>query len=178
MGGRRANMSNEKRKEQTGRGTVGKTAIVGVKDRMTNEIRAQVVTDTTGATLQGFVRQHATPGAKVFTDEATAYAGLGRDFAHEAVNHSVAEYVRGQAHTQGIESFWSMLKRAHKGVYHKLSAKHLDRYVREFAGRHNVREMDTLEQMGVVIVGMVGKSIMYRELIADNGLSSGAREAA
>ena len=68
-----------------------------------------------------------------------------------------------------------MLKRAHKGVYHKLSAKHLDRYVREFAGRHNVRELDTLEQMGAVVVGMVGKRLMYRQLIADNGLPSGAR---
>ena len=177
MGGRRANMSKAKRKElaDTGRGTVGKTAVAGVKDRTTNEVRAKVVADTTGATLQGFVRQHAATGAKVYTDEATAYAGLAADFEHEAVNHSVAEYVRGQAHTNGMESFWSMLKRAHKGVYHKLSAKHLDRYVREFAGRHNVRELDTLEQMGAVVVGVVGKRLMYRQLIADNGLPSGAR---
>ena len=68
-----------------------------------------------------------------------------------------------------------MLKRAHKGVYHKLSPKHLDRYVREFAGRHNVRGLDTLDQMATVAVGLVGKRLMYRQLIADNGLDSGAR---
>ena len=168
FGGRRENMSNAKRKALagTGRGTVGKTAVVGVKDRATNEVRAKVVADTTSPTLQGFVRALTAPGATVYTDEATTYAGLGRDFDHEAVNHSVAEYVRGQAHTNGMESFWSMLKRAHKGVYHKLSAKHLDRYVREF---------DTLDQMGTVVVGMVGKWLMYGQLIADNGLASGAR---
>ena len=129
----------------------------------------------TGATLQGFVRQHAAPGAKVNTDEASAYIGLGRDFDHESVNHSVSEYVRGMAHTNGMESFWAGLRRAHKGVYHKLSAKHLDRYIRIFAGKHNVRSLDTLEQMGAVVVGMVGKRLMYRQLIADNGLPSGAR---
>ena len=94
---------------------------------------------------------------------------------YETVHHSVGEYVRGQAHTQGIESFWSMLKRAHKGVYHKLSPKHLDRYVREFAGRHNVRDLDTADQMATVAAGLVGKRLLYRQLIADNGLDSGAR---
>lgn len=176
MGGRRANMSKEKRKElaDTGR-TVGKTAVAGVRDGAMNEVRTKVVADTTGETLQSFVRQHAASGAKICTDEATAYRGLAAEFEHESVNHSVAEYVRGQAHTNGMESFWSMLKRAHKGVHNRLSAKYLDRYVREFAGRHNVRELDTLEQMHAVVIGMVGKRPMYRQLIADNGLLSGAR---
>ena len=81
----------------------------------------------------------------------------------------MGEYVRGQAHTQDIESFWSMLKRAHMGVYHKLSPKHLDRYVREFVGRHNVCGLDTVDQMATVAVGMVGKRLMCRQPIADNG---------
>ena len=68
-----------------------------------------------------------------------------------------------------------MLKRAHKGVCHKLSPKHLDRYVREFAGRHNVRGLDTLDQMATVAIGMVGKWLMYRQLLFDNGLASGER---
>ena len=79
------------------------------------------------------------------------------------------------AHTNGMESFWATLKRAHKGVYHKISAKHLESYVRQFAGKHNAREDDTITQMGGVIAGMVGKRLMYRDLIADNGLASGAR---
>lgn len=87
----------------------------------------------------------------------------------------MAEYVRGQAHTNGMESFWSMLKRAHAGTFHKLSPKHLNRYVQEFAGRHNVRVLDTLDQMATLAAGMGGKRLMYRQLIADNGLDSGAR---
>ena len=70
------------------------------------------------------------------------------------------------AHTNGIESFWSMLKRAHKGTFHKISPKHLQRYVNEFSGRHNVREADTLRQMESVVIGLVGKRLMYRDLIA------------
>ena len=70
------------------------------------------------------------------------------------------------AHTNGIESFWSMLKRAHKGVYHHFSVKHLQRYVDEFAGRHGVRELDTLDQMGLVASLMAGKQLGYRELIS------------
>ena len=75
------------------------------------------------ATLQGFVVANTARGATVYTDEAAAYEGLL--FNHEAVKHSVAEYVRGMAHTNGVESFWSMLKRAYIGTYHKLSPKHL-----------------------------------------------------
>ena len=97
----------------------------------------------------------------VYTDEARAYDGLPN---RESVKHSVGEYVRGQAHTNGVESFWSMLKRAHKGTFHKLSAKHLQRYVNEFAGRHNIREMDTIRQMEHVAAAMVGRRLMYAEL--------------
>ncbi len=93
------------------------------------------------------------------------------------MKHSVGEYVDGKIHTNGIESLWSMLKRAHKGVYHKLSPKHLQRYVNQFAGRHNIREMDNIEQMAAVVEGMAAKRLRYRELIADNGLPSGARSA-
>ena len=79
------------------------------------------------------------------------------------------------AHTNGVESFWSMLKRAHKGTFHKMSPKHLDRYVQEFAGKHNIRDMNTAAQMAVVAGGLTGKRLMYSQLIADNGLSSGTR---
>jgi hypothetical protein len=98
---------------------------------------------------------------------------MGRD--HEAVCHSVGEYLRGQAHTNGIESFWSMLKRGHNGVYHKISPKHLNRYVNEFSGRHNDRKADTEDQMARVVTGMEGKRLRYYELVADKGLLSGAR---
>ena len=88
--------------------------------------------------------EHVKLGTKIYTDDALTYHTLPN---HETVKHSVGEYVRGKAHTNGVESFWSMLKRAHTGVFHKISPKHLDRYVREFAGKHNLRQLDTLDQM-------------------------------
>ena len=175
MGGRRKNMPKAKRGTLTGRGAVGKSVVAGVKDRETNEIRARVVPSASAPVLQGFVREHAREGAVIYTDEASAYTGLGRDYSHAAVNHSVGEYVRRQAHTNGIESFWATLKRAHKGTFHKISPKHLDRYVSEFAGKHNVRGADTIDQMSGVVSGMGGRRLRYSDLIADNGLDSGAR---
>ena len=172
FGGSRKNMSKSKRKGLTGRGPSGKTAVVGAKDRRSNRVSAKVVTSTDQPTLQGFVAANVKDGAKVYTDEAKAYTALPN---HESVRHSLSEYVKGDVHVNGIESFWSMLKRAHKGTFHKLSPKHLDRYVQEFAGRHNLREQDTIDQMASVSDGMEGKRLRYRTLIADNGLASGAR---
>ena len=80
---------------------------------------------------------------------------------HHTVKHSVSEYVNGQAHTNGIESFWAMLKRGYNGVYHKMSVKHLARYVNEFTGRHNVRKLDTIKQMESAVRGMEGKRLRY-----------------
>ena len=177
FGGKRKNMSNAKRRELAdagaGRGPAGKTAIVGVKDRAIKQVRAKVTERLDAPTLQGFVVEHAAPDATVYTDEASAYEGL--PMPHEAVKHSVSEYVRGQVHTNGMESFWSMLKRGFVGTYHKMSPKHLDRYVTEFAGRQNFRESDTIDQMGCVARGLLGKRLTYDELIAPNGLDSGAR---
>ena len=122
-----------------------------------------MVETTDKATLQGFVGSRVTDGAKVYTDDAAGYRGLPN---HKTVKHSVSEYVNGQAHTNGVESFWSMLKRGYHGTYHKMSPKHLQRYVNEFSGRHNIRLMDTGEQMRAIIQGLEGKRLRYRELTA------------
>ena len=172
FGGKRRNMSKSKRARLTGRGPSGKTAVVGAKDRRSNRVSAKVVNSTDQPTLQGFVVANVEDGAKVYTDDHGGYEGLPN---HESVRHSLSEYVKGDVHTNGIESFWSMLKRAHKGTFHKLSPKHLDRYVQEFAGRHNLREQDTIDQLAAIRGGMEGKRLRYRALIADNGLASGAR---
>ncbi len=163
MGGKERNKHSGK-KLKAGRGTIGKTAVVGAKDRKTNKVKAKVIKNTDAKTLQSFVIETAADGATVYTDDAKAYKGM--PFEHESVKHSVGEYVSGMAHTNGIESFWATLKRAHKGVYHKISEKHLDRYVRQFAGKHNAREDATIMQMQNVVAGMVGKRLMYRDLIA------------
>ena len=162
FGGLRKNMSNAKRRELKaqglGRGPKGKQAVVAAKDRASNKVAARVIESTDGATLRGFVDEHASDGAKLYTDDTSSYGETGRE--RETVKHSAQEYVRyleGEAiHTNGVESFWSMLKRAHKGTFHKLSAKHLQRYINEFAGRHNVRSLDTMAQMAFIHGGRTG----------------------
>ena len=163
FGGKRKNMPKSKRAKLKGHGTAGKVAVVGAKDRATNLVTAKVVKNTDAKTLQGFVADHTAKGATVFTDDAMAYYGL--PFEHESVKHTVGEYVSGMAHTNGIESFWAMLKRAHKGTFHKMSEKHLGRYVSEFAGRHNDRPADTIDQMQAMVRGMEGKRIRYQDLV-------------
>ena len=165
VGGKEANKRASK-KLRAGRGTVGKVAVVGAKDRATGKIRAQVVDKTDADTLQGFVMDHVLFGTPLYTDEHKSYKGLGYVYDHETVQHSVGEYVNEQIHINGLESFWSMLKRAHKGTFHKLSKKHLQRYVNEFAGKHGIRKADTMDQMEEIFAGLIGKRLMYKDLVA------------
>ena len=145
---------------------VEKTAVIGVKDRATGTVRAKVIGQVRGPRLRHFVRQHAAPGAQVYSDGHSAYLPLEGEFKHNAVQHGAGTYAIGQTHTNGNESFWSMLKRGHMGTYHQMSAKHLDRYVTEFAGRHNQRPLDTIDQMRAIWAGLAGKRLRYRELVA------------
>ena len=101
-------------------------------------------------------------GAKIYTDESRVYDRLPN---HEAVNHTAGEYVKGQAHVNGVEFFWSMLKRGYYGTFHHLSRQHLHRYVNEFAGRHNIRSLDTIHQMAAIAQGMDHKRLRYKDLI-------------
>jgi hypothetical protein len=163
--GRKEGNKHARKKLKAGRGMVGKTAVAGVRDRATGKVVARVVEKADKETLQGFVTDH--------TDEASTYKGIDRP--HEAVNHSVGEYVRGQAHTNGLDSFWAPMKRGADGVYHKMSPKHLQRYVDEFSGRNNNRPKDAINQMSGLVAGMEGKRLRYIVLIFPNGLPSGAR---
>ena len=163
IGGKERN-KHERQRLHAGRGPAGKTAVVGAKDRATNRVSAAVVDATDAATLVPFVEDRTTEAATVYTDDAGAYRYVGR--AHAMVRHSVGEYVNGQVHTNGIESFWSMLKRGYQGTYHQMSSKHLGRYVDEFAGRHNARPFDTIDQMQAMVRGMVGKRLTYWKLVA------------
>ena len=153
------------KKLRAGRGPVGKTAVVAAKDRATGRVDAQVVPSTDAATLQPFVVERTERGAKVFTDDHGAYKGLP-GVHHQTVRHSVGEYVDGQAHTNGVESFWSMLKRGYHGTYHHVSPKHLGRYVDEFSGRHNLRPLDTVDQMAAIVRCFDGKRLRYQDLVA------------
>ena len=127
--------------------------------------RGQAVEATNRQTLHGIVEDNTTQDAIVYTDEARAYKGMDRQ--HKSVSQSAGEYVNGEIHTNGLESFWSMLKRRYMGTYHRMSRKHLHRYVNEFAGRHNTRPLDTRHQMIEIVRNMDGKRLRYKDLIAE-----------
>lgn len=164
FGGKEKNKHASK-KLHAGRGTVGKTAVIGIRGE-TGAVRAQIIPNTKISTLQGFVVENAPAGAVVVTDQHAGYVGLGaKGFTHISVNHSVGEYVREMAHTNGIESFWALLKRGHYGIYHYMSAKHLHRYINEFAFRHNTAQIGTMGFIDRTVGRMIGKRLTYKGLI-------------
>ena len=162
VGGKEANKHTDK-KQNAGRGTIGKAAVVGVRDRQTGQVSTTVVGQTDRRTLQEFVHSRTEPFATVYTDEAAAYQGMNR--GHDSVSHGQKEYARGDVSTNGMESHWSLFKRGYHGTYHHMSEKHLGRYVHEFEGRHNVRPLDTADQMTELARGSVGKRLRYEDLI-------------
>ena len=167
IGGLERNKHASKRLN-AGRGPVGKAAVMGARDRATGKVTASVVGAEDAATADAFLDVHAAEGATVYSDEASAYRHLSR---HETVSHSAGEYVRYldgvNIDTNAVESLWSTIKRAHKGVYHHLSAKHLQRYVDSFAAKRNIRDADTIDQMAAVVASMFGREITYTALTAD-----------
>jgi transposase-like protein len=163
IGGKEKNKHASK-KLKAGRGPVGKTAVVGILQRG-GKVTATPVESTDSVTLHTLIRDTVQPGATVFTDEHRSYLGL-RGFRHSSVNHSAGEYVRHQAHTNGVESFWALLKRGYYGIHHSMSCKHLHRYVNEFAHRHNTVKLDMFACLAQTIDGMLGRRLTYQKLIA------------
>lgn len=161
VGGKEKNKHKDK-KLRLGRGGIGKSIVVGMKDRLTNLVTTKVVPDTRKQTLHDFINSNVHENSPKYTDENKSYTGLEN---HESVNHSVGKWVNDKAHTNGIESFWAMMKRGYHGTYHKISHKHLDRYVQEFSERHNLRELDTEQQMEEMVARMLGRRLMYEELV-------------
>jgi transposase-like protein len=139
----------------------GKTAVAGARDHMSGQISASVVEDTTPEIIRDFVIRRAHSGTESFTDDNKAYKGLE---LRRFVRHSVGQFVNDQATTNGMESFWAMMKRGYMGVYHRMSPAHLQRYVDEFVGRHNMRRLDTELQMIMMVQLMVGKRLRYKDL--------------
>ena len=162
FGGLEKNRPRSQRRH-LGRGPVGKAAVMAIKDRTTREVRARAVAHVNRSVLAAFIYEHTTLDTMVYTDESPIYADLPN---HETVRHSVGQYVADQAHTNGIESFWAMLKRAYHGTYHHFSPKHLQRYVDEMATRQSLREHDTADLMGEVAARMVGRRLTYEDLTA------------
>ena len=163
VGGKEGRKHSNK-KLRGGGGMVGKAPVGGILDRETNQIAARPLSGTTRPLLSEFISQHVESSASVYTDEATAYIGITEFY--EAVGHSKGEYARGEVTTNGLESFWALFKRGIMGTYHHISHKHLHRYVAEFTGRHNNRPADTLTQMQLLIEGMEGKQLSYKDLVS------------
>lgn len=159
---------HESDKLRMGRGSVGKTAVMGLRQRSGQTI-AFPVENTDKATLQGAVLQHVEVGSQVMTDEASAYEGMnGLFFYHATVNHSAGEYKRGGVHTNGIESVWSLLKRGIYGTWHHISPKHIARYVNEVTFRLNAGNVarHTLERLDSFILAVDGQRLTWERLTA------------
>ena len=166
VGGKQRNRHMNKR-EYIGGGASGKAPVIGIVDRPTNRIAAMPVKRVTTDVASGAVKGQVAAGGVVYSDGARVYEWLGQlGYKHVAVDHSVGEYVRGQAHVNSVESFWALLRRGYYGTHHYMSPKHLDRYVGEFAGRHNMRPLATLDRMALVAGGMEGQRLRYDALVA------------
>ena len=157
----------EKNKHADKKCRTKKTAVVGIRDRETGTIRAVPVPETTAARLIQFVESNVDPEAEKFTDENRAYADLKN---HHTVNHGDGEYVRGEVHINGIESFWALVRRGYNGTFHHIEPKHLHRYINEFSGRLSDSVAGTVEKMGNIVRSLVGKRLTYRQLVASKSL--------
>lgn len=164
FGGKESNKHLNK-KFNGGRGTVGKSAVIAMKERERGRFKAFPIKRTDMETLHCSIKTNVTAGSTIFTDEHRGYLGVS-GYIHNAVNHGAGEYVKGMASTNGVESFWALLKRAYMGTFHKISAKHLHRYISEFSTRQNMLGMKMLESFSHTIRLMVDKRLTYEELTA------------
>ena len=168
FGGKEAN-KHESKKLKAGRGTVGKSAVMGMRERETGEVRAFPIADTRRVTFEKQVTANVARGATVYTDEHSSYRNLGEWYEHQTVAHSVKEFVNGMASTNGIESVWAVLKRGYNGVYHQWTPKHMARYINEFVFRlneGNVR-LHTMRRIESLIDGAIGKRLTYADLTGE-----------
>ena len=174
IGGKEKN-KHASQKPKKLRGTTGKQAVIGMRQRG-GQTQAKLIPGTDRSTLWNEIEQHVEKGSTLYTDDHGAYRGLDMsDYDHHVVNHSAKQYVNGMAHTNGIESVWSVLKRSLHGTWHHVSIKHLQRYINEASFRLNEGncQIDTLDRMRALAVGMTDKRISYRELVHKNERMNG-----
>jgi transposase-like protein len=164
IGGKPKNMHIRKRMKAQMRGQTPEKAIVmGMLERETRKVRAKVIPNVRRDVLQDEILKQIEPGSFVFTDAHKGYKGIAKDFVHETVSH-INEYVRGSVHTQGIENFWSLLKRGLNGTYVAVEPFHLSRYIDEQAFRYNNRKLSDAQRFDIATRGMVGKRLTFAEL--------------
>ena len=162
IGGKARDMHKDVRARKiTGTGGKDKTIVVGALERG-GKVRATVAPDRTRSTLHGFVREHVAPGASVYTDSLSSYEGLN-GYDHQTVDHAVA-YVSGQVHSNGIENFWSLLKRGLHGTYVSVEPFHLFRYIDERVFTFNTRELTDLGRFAAVLGSISDRRLTYDAL--------------
>ncbi|MBA3426744.1 MAG: IS1595 family transposase [Rubrobacter sp.] len=173
IGGKARNMHKSKREEKiTGRGASGKVAVMGLLERH-GKVKTKVVPDTRSRTLQVEIRENVEPGSEVHTDALRSYRGLDPEYVHNVVDHA-EKYVDGHVHTNGLENFWSLLKRGIKGTYVSVEPYHLFRYLDEQAFRFNEREGEDKDRFAKTLGSVTGRRLTYAELTgseANGGVS-------
>ena len=168
VGGKERN-KHESKKQKAGRGTVGKTAVMGMRQRG-GKVIAMPIKMTDKGTIQDIIFKHVKEDTTIYTDEHGSYDGLNEEgYEHDTVNHSEGEYVDGAVHTNGIEAVWAVFKRGLKGIYHHVSVKHLGRYVDEYAFRLNEGACDnhTMNRISAMLRGAQEKRLTFDDLTAD-----------
>jgi transposase-like protein len=172
IGGKARNMHADKRAEKiTGTGGKDKAAVMGILERGSkvagSKVRVKVIDNTKKKTLQSEIREHVLAGSAVFTDALKSYEGLD-EFQHEVIDHAV-EYVRGEVHTNGLENFWSLLKRGIHGTYVSVEPFHLFRYLDEQAFRYNNRKgLNDGERFDIAVRRIFGKRLTWNQLTGKN----------
>jgi len=161
VGGRARFMHADRRSEKIrGRGPMGKAVVFGLLERETGKVRTSVVKTRRKYELQACIRENVAPGSNVFTDALKSYEGLESDYAHKVIDHAEA-YVDGNVHTNRMENFWSLLKRAIRGTYVSVEPFHLFRHLDEQAFRYNERKATDSERFQKVLDCVAGKRLTY-----------------
>jgi transposase-like protein len=163
IGGKEKNKHASKR-QNAGRGTIGKVAVIGATERA-GRIKAALIRDTSRAEIHKFITETVNPGSNLYTDDHSSYVGLN-NYRHASVNHSARQYVDGDVYTNSIESFWALLKRGHYGVFHQMSEKHLHRYLAEFGARWAMSKLQGAERFDTMLEASPGLRLTYARLIA------------
>lgn len=156
--------SDKKVRNEEGKTISGKTSVIGMRERGGN-VKAMVIADRTMETLLPVVYENVDPNTVIMTDDLQAYQHLKKDFEHHSVNHSAKQFVNGMAHTNGIENFWSHLKRGIDGIYHSISKAHLQSYINEFTLRFNTRDFNTQGRFDLILSAVSNKRLTYENLI-------------
>lgn len=173
IGGKARNMHIAQRKRRiTGTGGKDKAAVIGILERG-GEVRAMVVPDRRRKTLQAAVKNHVEAGSALYTDSLLSYDGLAGDYAHQVINHAI-QYVDGRIHTNGIENFWSLLKRSLSGTYVSVEPFHLFRYLDEQSFRYNYRkDLNDGDRFSIVMSQVAGKRLTYAEVTGKTSKEQG-----